>query len=128
MALTETPQIPEGSEGGNNIFHRIWKGVQSVGSGITSLFREDPEARKTINELLTDQFVEDFYGEFFRMVQEDRDGAEGLVRGLKVNGWGHEEDMFDVVFREVVPKRLKNLPQPYYSEMMTKLRQRCGLT
>ncbi len=127
MKLTEAPDHPQGPEEGHNVFHRIWGGVRTVGAGIASLFKEDPEIRKTIDRYLTDDFVRGFEAEFRRMMKESREGSKSFSRLAKVNGWGHREDMFKVVLKDMLPAQLRTLPQPYYSEMITKLRDACGL-
>lgn len=125
MKLPEDLHHPQSNEVERNVFSRIWGGVRSVGAGIASLFKEDPETRKTIDRYLTDDFVREFTAEFRRMMQESHDGAESFSRLAKVNGWGQEEDMFKVVLKDMLPAQLKSLPQPYYAEMITKLSDAC---
>jgi len=127
VKLTEGPHHPQGNEGGNNVFSKIWSDVRSVGAGVASLFKEDPGIRTTIDRYLTDDFVREFADEFRRMMRESREGAESFSRLVKVNGWGHGEDMFQVVRTDILPQELKSLRQPYCAEMITKLSDACGL-
>ncbi len=126
MALAETPQ-GNSEQPKRHALMALWDGIRYYAAAALSLLKEDPEKRKLIEDTLTPAFVERFAEEYRRMVAESREDPGSLIRAFKVQGWGHEEDMYTIVFSELVPRALKDLPQPYYAEVAERLRSACGL-
>jgi hypothetical protein len=137
----ENPEIPAQM----GVLARLKKTVRAVGSYLYTALNGDPEKWALVEKTLTPEFVGAFYAEYSRMLKESKEDAlrvvtvdgddhhaaptvwQRVARSFEVNGWGHQEKIFTAVYTDMVPTDVRNLPQPYLSHVVTKLRGTCGL-
>lgn len=98
-----------------------------LGASFKKVLLGDPQKQAVVDAFLTGAFVEEFKTEYRRMLMEGRNGVETVGQAFVRGGWGYEDRLFTVLLQEMIPRHMKDLPPRYYTQIVERLQNACGI-